>query len=171
MTRRVLMVIAPDQFRDEEYARPKEVLEAAGAIVTTASVRPGVCHGKLGMEAAADVALADADPAQLDAVVFVGGAGSAVYFDDVTAHDVARGVAARGGVVAAICIAPSTLARAGLLAGRRATAYPTQRSDLVAHDAIWSDGPVEVDGRIVTANGPDAATAFGEAIAAVLQST
>ena len=29
----VLMVIAPSQFRDEEYAEPKAVLEAAGATV------------------------------------------------------------------------------------------------------------------------------------------
>lgn len=165
---RVLMVVAPQQFRDEEYEHPRDVLLSRGAQVTTASVEPGECIGRFGAKAHAELALADADPAEYDALVFVGGAGSAVYFDDAHAHALARAVAERGGVVAAICIAPSTLARAGLLGGRRATAYPTQRDDLVAHGAVWSDGPVEVDGRVITANGPDAATAFGEAIADAL---
>jgi len=50
----------------------------------------------------------------------------------------------------------------------RATAFPTQKKDLRDHGAIWSDGPVEVDGKIITANGPDAAYEFGLAISAAL---
>lgn len=165
---RVLMVVAPQQFRDEEYEHPRDVLVSRGAAVTTASVEPGECVGRFGARAHAEIAVADADPRDYDSIVFVGGAGSAVYFDDDRAHELARAVAADGGVVAAICIAPSTLARGGLLRGRRATAYPTQREDLIAHGAVWSDGPVEVDGRIITANGPEAARAFGEAIAEAL---
>jgi protease I len=162
------MVIAPDQFRDEEYARPREVLERRGAHIVTASVAPGPCRGKLGMMARADVALFDVDPAKFDAVVFVGGGGSAVFFDDEDAHRVARTIADAGGIVAAICIAPSTLARAGLLDGRTATAFPTQKDDLEAHGASFTGKPVEVDGRIVTASGPEPASDFGSAVADAL---
>jgi putative intracellular protease/amidase len=35
-----LLVIAPEVFRDEEYAEPKRILEARGADVTTASLKP-----------------------------------------------------------------------------------------------------------------------------------
>jgi len=161
---RVLMVIAPEVFRDEEYDHPKQVLESRGATVTTASTREGACHGKLGMTAEATLALADARAADFDAVVFVGGGGAEVFFDDPAAHALARETHALGRVVAAICIAPSVLARAGLLRDVRATAFPSQHDDLVAHGALWSDGPVEIDGRIVTANGPDAARDFGGAI-------
>lgn len=164
----VLMVIAPEVFRDEEYAMPRKVLEDRGAVVTTASSRTGVCHGKLGMTAEATLAIADADAEDYAAVVFIGGGGAQVFFDDAHAHAVARKAAERGLVVGAICIAPSILARAGLLAGVRATAFPSQRDDLIAHGAIWTDGPVEVDGRFVTANGPDAARDFGLAIADML---
>lgn len=164
----VLMVIAPEVFRDEEYAEPKSVLETWGATVTTASLEAGVCKGKLGMIAEATLALADAEPADYDAVVFVGGGGAQVFFDDPDAHALARGAFENKRVVAAICIAPSILARAGLLDGVRATAFPSQRDDLIAHGALWSNGPVEVDGSIITANGPDAARAFGLAIAASL---
>mgnify|MGYP005858919081 CR=1 FL=1 len=161
---RVLMVIAPEVFRDEEYAQPKAVLEARGAFVETASTRTGTCHGKLGMIAEATVSVAEADPADYDAVVFVGGGGAEVFFDDSAAHRIARSIHDAGHVVAAICIAPSPLARAGLLAGVRATAFPSQRDDLVAHGAIWTGQPVEVHGAIITANGPEAARDFGLAI-------
>jgi protease I len=162
------MVIAPEQFRDEEYERPRTVLEERGAEIVTASVAPGPCRGKLGMIAQADTGLFDVDPADYDAVVFVGGQGSQVFFDDLDAHRIARGAYDAGDVVAAICIAPSTLAHAALLEGRVATAFSSQEEDLKAHGAKYTGAPVEVDERIVTANGPDAATAFGEAVARTL---
>lgn len=161
----VLMIIAPDQFRDEEYAEPKRILEARGATVTTASKAPGRCRGKLGMTAEATLSLADARAEDYDAVVFVGGPGAEVYFDDPAAHALAREMRELGRVVAAICIAPSTLAHAGLLRGVRATAFPTQKEDLIAHGAIWTGAPVEVQDAIITASGPDAASDFGLAIA------
>lgn len=161
----VLMVIAPDQFRDEEYAHPKEVLEARGAAITTASVAPGPCHGKLGMLARATIAVTDCAATDYDAVVFIGGGGSSVFFDDPDAHRLAREALELGHVVAAICIAPSTLARAGLLQGRQATAFASQEMDLRAHGAIWTGAAVEIDGAIITANGPAAARDFGMTIA------
>jgi protease I len=162
------MIIAPEMFRDEEYAHPKAVLEARGAAVVTASTHPGPCRGKLGMTAEASLAVADADPADYDAVVFVGGGGAQVFFDDPAAHALARSAHDLGRIVAAICIAPSVLARAGLLEEVRVTAFPSQHDDLVAHGALWTGAPVEVSGPIITANGPDAAHDFGMAIADAL---
>jgi len=162
------MVIAPEVFRDEEYAHPKAVLEGLGATVTTTSLRSGTCIGKLGMTAEATIAIADAEATDYDAVVFVGGGGAQVFFDDPAAHALARSAYENRLVVAAICIAPSVLAHAGLLQGIRATAFPSQKEDLVAHGAIWTGAPVEIDGSFITANGPDAARDFGMAIADAL---
>ena len=161
----VLMVIAPQQFRDEEYARPRAILEERGAWVETASTRPGQCHGKLGMATKADLALRDADPADYAAVIFVGGGGAEVFFDDSAAHKLAQAMHEAGKVVAAICIAPSVLAHAGLLTGVSATAFSSQEEDLRAHGAIWTGKPVTVDGTIITANGPEASRLFGRAVA------
>lgn len=168
---RVLMVIAPDEFRDEEYAHPKEVFESRGIRVDTASTRTGPCRGRFGLVALADLALEQADAADYDAVVFVGGGGAAVYFDDPVAHALARRAYELGRVVGAICIAPSTLAHAGLLEGRHATAFSSQETDLRSHGAVFTGAPVELDGTIITANGPAAARAFGEAIADALGSS
>lgn len=166
--RSALMVIAPEMFRDEEYSVPLAVLERRGASVTTASSHVGEAVGKLGLVAFATLSIAEARSTVWDAVVFVGGAGSAIFFDDADAHRLARDTLARESVLAAICIAPSTLAHAGLLEGVRATAFASQREDLIAAGALWTEQPVTIDGLIITANGPDAAEEFGNAIADAL---
>jgi protease I len=166
--KKVLMVIAPETFRDEEYSHPKEVLESRGARVVTASTRPGTCVGKLGMTAEAEIAVSEADALDYDAVVFVGGAGSKVFFDDPYAQALARAARVNKRVLAAICVAPSILARAGLLRGWPATAFESQKEDLEANGAIWTGEPLTVQGHVITANGPEAARDFGEAIADAL---
>lgn len=165
----VVLVIAPEMFRDEEYAVPKRVLEERGASTVTASRAPGEAYGKLGMVAPVDISVAEAAESAWDAVIFVGGGGAEVYFDDPSAHALARSVLANGGIVGAICIAPSILAHAGLLDGVAATAFPTQEGDLRAYGALWTGEDVTESLPIVTANGPEAAALFGEAIARALE--
>jgi protease I len=166
--REIVMVIAPEVFRDEEYSHPKSVLESRGAHVVTASTAPGECIGKLGLRAQAEISVAEAAERDWDAVIFVGGAGASVFFDDAAAHALARHAVAGPGILSAICIAPSTLAHAGLLDGVRATAFPSQQEDLTAHGALWTGEMVTTDGRIVTANGPEAAYEFGQTIGDML---
>lgn len=160
----VLMVIAPEMFRDEEYEHPREVLERRGASITTASVEAGPSLGRFGLKATADIALRDASAEDYDAVVFVGGPGASVYFDDPAALELAKAMASAGKLVTAICIAPTILAHAGLLQGKRVTAFPSQEDEIRAHGALFTGNPVQSDGRIITANGPEAAYSFGETI-------
>lgn len=164
----VLMVIAPSGFRDEEYAHPKEILEAHGATITTASTSAGICQGRFGLHAVADIPLSEASSDDYDAILFVGGGGAEVFFDDPVAHALARDAYASGRILGAICIAPTILSHAGLLEGVRVTAFPSERSDLVSHGVLWRDDPVVVDGRIITASGPEAARDFGVAMAQAL---
>lgn len=166
--RKVLMIIAPKDFRDEELKEPKQVLEARGAEVRVASTSVKEAIGMLGFRVKPDLALEDVKIADYDAVVFVGGSGASRYWTDQAAHEMARNAAAEGKVLGAICIAPVTLANAGVLKGKNSTVWPSEKDKLTKQGAKYTGNPVEVDGRIVTADGPTSARAFGEALVKAL---
>ena len=71
--KRVLMVIAPENFRDEELLHTKEELERAGAETTIASSKTGVVKGLLGATVTPDFKLDQVNVDDYDAIVFVGG--------------------------------------------------------------------------------------------------
>src|SRR5262245_31379410 len=74
--KRVLMVIAPENFRDEELDTPRDVLEKEGAEVTVACRRLGEAKGMLGERVMPEVTVRDVKASEFDSVVVVGGAGS-----------------------------------------------------------------------------------------------
>ncbi|MFH1957346.1 MAG: DJ-1/PfpI family protein [bacterium] len=169
-SKKAVFIIASSDFRDEEYNTPKEILEKANIKVITASSRTGEITGMLGGKAAAEVLYSSVNPAEYDAVVFIGGTGASEYWNDPAAHELARGCVEKGKILAAICIAPVTLANAGLLAGKRSTVFSSEGSKLKSAGAIYTGKNVEVDGKIITGAGPFAAKEFGkEILKAILQ--
>ncbi|NOX97578.1 MAG: DJ-1/PfpI family protein [Nitrospirae bacterium] len=166
---KILMVLAHDRYRDEEYEEPRKVFEEEGVEVTVASSALGEAQGKLGGKAPVDILLDKVKAEDYEAVVFVGGPGSEEYFHNPQALSLVKETFAAGKVIAAICIAPATLANAGILRGKRATAFPSVEKDLKAQGADYTGNPVERDGSIITGNGPEAATEFGKMIVAALQ--
>jgi len=170
--KKVLMVIAPDKFRDEELFNTREELEKEGAVITVASRSTGVISGMLGGSAVADKALKDINVSEYDAVVFIGGVGAQEYYQDTTALGLAKEAYQEGKIVGAICIAPGILAKAGILAGKRATIWddPARSYSTILEEggATYTGEDLTVDGKIVTANGPAAARAFGRKLAELL---
>jgi len=167
--KKVLLIIAPSNFRDEELFDTKAELEKAGAATAIASRQTGTITGMLGGTAKATLSLSSAKASDFDAVVFVGGSGASSYFNDSTAQRIAKDTAAQGKVLAAICIAPSILANAGLLQGKNATAFSSESGNLQSKGANYTGSAVTVDGKIITANGPAAAKQFGKEIVKALQ--
>ncbi len=166
--KKVALVIAKERFRDEEYFHPKEVLEKNGISVTTVSSSKGPCTGKLGGSAKAETALNELVPSEYDGIFFIGGPGASEFFYDRKAHEILNEAVRLGKLYGAICIAPTTLAFAGVLKGKKATAFPDAESDVKANGGIWTGKDVEVDGKLITANGPQSAYKFGEAIVKAL---
>jgi len=164
MGKDVVMVVAPDNFRDEELFDTKQVLEEGGANVKIASMGTGKATGMLGGEIDVDLDYSEIVVDDYDAVIFIGGGGAAIYFNDEKALSLAKEAYEKEKVVGAICIAPSILANAGILEGKKATAYTSEVGNLRVKGAEYTGGDVVVDGKIVTADGPSAATKFGEKI-------
>jgi protease I len=165
---RVLMVIAPERFRDEELFVTREELKRSGHVADIASTRRGRCPGSRGGTATATLTLADARAGDYDAIVFVGGGGSRVLFDEDNALRLARTASDEGRVVAAICLAPVILANAGVLRGKKATVAGTEARAIEAGGARYTGPGVTVDGHVVTANAPKASRQFGRVIGELL---
>ena len=160
--KKVVMIIAHDNFRDEELAVPKNILEQSGIEVKIASTDLSPARGMLGAKVKPDILVGDISVIDFDAVVFIGGGGASQYWDDPTAQQLAENFATTGRLVGAICIAPVTLANAGILKGKRATVWPSEADRLRSGGANYTGRPVETDGNIITAAGPQAAREFGE---------
>ena len=170
-TRTVALVIAPEQFRDEELFVPRQALEKAGFATVVASTRTGTATGMLDGTTEATVTIDALQASDLAALVVVGGMGSPKFlWDHAPLHALATALAGQGKPVAAICLSPVVLARAKLLAGRKATVYPDRKAvqEMKAAGAAYLDQPCVIDGAFVTANGPDAAQAFAEALIGLL---
>ncbi|MBT3865653.1 DJ-1/PfpI family protein [Candidatus Woesearchaeota archaeon] len=164
----VLIIIAPQDFKDEEYFHVREELENAGHKVVVSSLQD-VASSVENKEVVTDVLIDEADVADYDALVLVGGAGASVYFENEKVLEMCYQTVEQGKLIAAICIAPGILARAGVLAGKNATSFESELATLDEAGAITSDSHVVVDGQIVTADGPQAAREFGKKIAELLK--
>jgi protease I len=165
---KALIIIAQEGFQDHEYSGTRSGLESAGYAITIGSSTVGTCRGSYGGSEEATIALKDIDVSQFDKVAFVGGPGAALFMDDEDAQRIARETVEQGKKLGAICIAPTILARAGVLKGKRATVWDSggeQVALLESEGASYTGEAVTVDGNIVTANGPPAAEEFGRVIA------
>jgi protease I len=172
--KKILMVIAPANFKDDEYSKPRKIFEDKGATVTVASTSTSEAKGVGGTKVTPDKALKDVKAKDYDAIVFVGGPGAKKLFDDSEAHKVAKDAKKEDKVLAAICIAPAILAKAGVLKGKKATIWHQKTDDefvkmLKDGGAKFKDKDVVTDGKFVTANGPKASDDFAKAIVKLLK--
>jgi len=168
MAKKAVMIIAFQGFRDEEYLEPKAVLEQAGIAVATASTEVGVATGKLGAQVKTDMQIKDVAAAEFDAIIFVGGPGSYSLFENPDALKLAQEAIKLGKVLGGICAAAAILAHAGVLKGIKATSFSGVADILRENGANYSALGLEVDGKIVTADGPSNAKGFGEEIVRLL---
>jgi protease I len=168
-TKMILMIVASKNFRDEEYQYPREIFEKAGYSVTIASTTKKVIPGMLSMKIKADILLHEVQPSEYDAVVFVGGSGSTEYWDNPKAHEIALEMHRGHKIVAAICLAPLTLGKCGLMKGVQGTIYESAKKEFLNTGAIFKEKSVVVQDHIVTASGPAAAKKFGNEIVRLLQ--
>ena len=171
MQKHALFIVALENFRDEEFFVPQKILAEAGIETTVASQKAGKCVGKLGGSVEAVIGLNQINVEDFDAVIFVGGSGSQIFNQNIAAHLIARKAAENNKVLAAICAAPTILAKAGVLDGKQAAVFPDPHYQTILADggATLTCLGVETDGNIITANGPAVAEEFGKKIVAAIE--
>jgi 4-methyl-5(b-hydroxyethyl)-thiazole monophosphate biosynthesis len=155
---RVLVPLAAG-FEELEAVTILDVLRRGGVEVTSASLTDSLpVKGSRGITLAADATLDSLDLAAFDALVLPGGGrGTEALAADERVLGAVRAFDQDERFVAAICAAPTVLAKAGVLSGRRATCYPTCSAEL---GESYDEAPVIADGHIITSQGPGTAMLF-----------
>ncbi|MBA7632717.1 hypothetical protein ES703_40270 [subsurface metagenome] len=167
-TKRAALIVASQNFRDEELFETKRALDAAAVQTVIASTRIGIIRGALGSIAEANILVGQLRVEDYDAIIFIGGLGAVEYVANPAALNLAREAVRQRKILAAISTAPTILANAGVLAGVRATSFLSERNRLILAGAVYTGIPVEQDRLIITSSSPAASIQFGRAIADAL---
>jgi len=150
------------------FAEGSEELEAVTVVnilrrgcvsVSFAGLTNGVLHGSRGIMLQPDTTLDAAVNHEFDMIVLPGGQPGTNHLKaDNRVLQLVKKMSAQGKYVAAICAAPSVLAEAGLLTGKRATSFPTCLDDYPA--VMQHMTAVVEDGKLITSRGPGTAMDF-----------
>ena len=165
----MIYMFCADGLEEVEALATLDVIRRAGLSVTTVGVSGETAEGPHKIKFFTDMTLQEfenkADKAE--AVILPGGGvGTQTLYENKTVCEAVKKTAAEGGLVCAICAAPSVLGRLGLLQGRSAVCYPGFEKYL--HGADVSDKRVVTDGNFITAAGMGCAVRFGLAIVSAL---
>jgi protease I len=160
-------ILVADGFEQVELTGPRQALDDAGAQTQIVSPVKGEVEGwkhyDKGDKFKVDVPLAEADPANFDALLLPGGVANP---DQLRAKPEAvafvKAFFDAGKPVAAICHGPWTLIEAGAVKGRTLTSWPSIKTDLINAGAQWVDREVVTDSGLVTSRKPDDIPAFNE---------
>ncbi|MBI5432901.1 MAG: DJ-1/PfpI family protein [Planctomycetes bacterium] len=160
---RVLVPLA-DGFEEIEAITIIDTLRRAGLAVTTAGLRSTVVDGAHGITVHADATFDEVDPTTFDMLVLPGGMpGTSNLAEDERVLAAVRRVHAMGKHLAAICAAPTVLAKAGVISRTPVTCYPGCEANL--GDAVVRPGQrVVKSGKLLTSRGPGTALDFSLAL-------
>jgi protease I len=157
--------LATDGVDESEYAQPRAAVEAAGGRPELISPKPGSIQAVRHMDKAGtfpvERTVADADPANYDALVLPGGVANPDKLrTDPDAVSFVRAFFDAGKPVGAICHGPWMLVEADVAKGRTVTSWPSLRTDLKNAGATWVNEEVHVEAGLITSRKPADLPAF-----------
>ena len=162
-------------FEEAEALVTADILRRAGLPVSLAGIGGSAIAGSHNIVVQADLPVEAVTPVPGDMVVMPGGMGGVTSMEQSPAAMalIAQAHADPEVWLAAICAAPTLLARAGLIgSGTYAVCYPGMEGELSAAGAIpVMDRSVVTQGKLVTGRAPGSAFDFGLALVEVLSGT
>ena len=157
-------VILAEGFEEVEAIAPVDLLRRAKIeCVTLSLAREKLVPSSRHIPVLADKSWEEVDFDEYDGVVLPGGlAGTERLLADTRVEALLRQFHAAGKLTAAICAAPTVLAKAGLLEGKRAICYPGLEEKLGG--ALVTCEEVVQDGTVITSRGMGTSVPFGLAL-------
>ena len=159
--KQVLVPLAPG-CEELEAVTIIDILRRGDVQVVTASMDKSPVKASRGVTLTADTTLEEAIALDsFDMVAIPGGMGGATALRDAVSFIAyLKHMHETGRFVAAICAAPMVLGRAGLLDGRKFTAYPGVVDPGQFPGSVYTGNAVELDDTIATSRGPGTALDF-----------
>ena len=163
-------LLAEDDYQELEMWYPYLRLQEAGAEVVVVGPKVAEYTSKTGYPIMSDVAAADADPADFDAVVVPGGFAPDHMRLCRPMIDLITALHSREQLVSSICHGGWMLVSAGVCAGKKITGYTPIKDDVVNAGGEWvEDAEVVIDGNVITSRTPPDLPAFGRELVAYLE--
>lgn len=155
-------------FEETEAIAPLDLLRRAEIEVKTVGLTGKIIRGSHGIAVEADLEIGELDVRDADMMVLPGGMGGV---HSILACDSAlRAIQAAydaGAYIAAICAAPTILAKLHITDGKRVTCYPGCEGDM--GNATLAPEAAVTDGKVITGTSAGCAIAFGLALITALK--
>jgi deglycase len=164
-SKRILMIMA-NSFIGFKESNDMFEREGATIVIASNSLSSVTASGVSDITVTPDILIYNVKVEDYDAVIFIGGPGSGVYFSERTVHKIAQEAVNQNKVVASIHLGTRILAEAGVLEGKKVAAYTSH--SVKAKGAIVTCEDVERDGNIITARTQSSAKKFAEMIIAAM---
>ena len=156
----MVYIVLGTGFEEMEAICPCDILRRGGVEVRFAGIGGKAITGGKGITVQADCTVEEIDYENLDMIVLPGGLGGVhSILASETAMNAVKWAYENERYVAAICAAPSILAKLGITDGKKAVVYPGMEPEMGS--ALMQDADAVRDGKVLTGRGPGAAMDFG----------
>lgn len=156
----MIAVILGTGFEPMEAITTTDILRRAGLDVKTAGIGGKTVQGAHGIAVSADCTVEELDGKMLQMVVLPGGMGgvNSILADETTLKLIKQ-VYDGGNYVAAICAAPTVLAKLHITDGKQAVCYPGMEEQMSS--AVMQNAHAVRDGNVICGRAPGASVPFG----------
>ncbi len=163
----MIYMFLADGFEEIEAISPLDILRRAGLEIKTVSINESLeVEGAHGIVVRADTVLSEISESEGEMFILPGGSRGT---ENLEACEALREILVRANekekYIAAICAAPTILAKMGLLARRRATCYPSLAGVMLENSVKYKSDKVVLDSHFITSEGAGTAADFGFALA------
>lgn len=163
-----IAILVADGFEDLEFFYPLLRFTEAGAEVVTAGLTKDEIKGKYGIEFTPSKTVGEILNEKFDCIIIPGGNAPEKLRQSEEVLELVRESQKKGVFLAAICHGPQVLVSAGLVKGRKLTAYRAVRDEIVQAGGDFDYVEVRQDGNIITSRFPEDLPAFSKAIITAL---
>jgi len=156
-----VLIILADGFEEIEAVAPIDLLKRAGIEVIMAGLGKKEVCGSHGIKIVADE-IFDKSNENFDAVILPGGPGHQNLMNDDDVLELVKNFYKSDKLCCAICAAPKIFDKAGILANKNYTCFPSSQKEIKSGNYIDED--FVADGNVVTSKAAGTAVDFAFAV-------